>query len=503
MAIFILFLNKQMNQQTNKNLSRLQDSSLLIVIFLGLIYLLLPSSNSTQDSFSYAICVRDSSYLFWPHHLLYNLLPYLFTSLFNIKDTLAFMNAMNAVFATACLLMTRAILLPFVSRRALTFVLLLVGSGYGFLRFATDSEAYIVPFFFALAGSYLLLKKQLITAGLSLAIACLFHQLFFFWWLCLLCFSVQAFPGKRVSSFFRYGLPAFLVPLVYFLVYAFTSHDSESYLVYIFHDYVKYEDVNVTFKSATLILTPINFIRTFIQVHGYFAPLIQSRPWLLIPIGASIVLFVLFFIRLCKKGIQQKKTEEDAFHRLFAQTHLWIFITQLLFAIISDANAEFMYMLPFVLMIYLTIRYEVASRMLAYLSVGIFIWNISLGTGPLHFLQISPCKTLVDYIQEHPEDTYYLSNRGETLNQLTYYYPQCKATIHSPYEKEMNDVDSLLNVYPSMVTDLLHNKTPLSRGTIVYADRGTDLSGCTQEKLTTLTYDLGEIHLYKVSKRKE
>ncbi len=73
--------------------------------------------------------------------------------------------------------------------------LLLAGSCFGVLRFATENETYIQPLLLALLASVAWAqslqteknaRRWLLLAGLLAALACLVHQLMVWWWLGLL-----------------------------------------------------------------------------------------------------------------------------------------------------------------------------------------------------------------------------------------------------------------------------------------------------------------------------
>ena len=66
--------------------------SFLIILLLGVLYITLPSVNNSLDSLAYAEEIRSGSYLFRPHHLLYNAFGYALAHSLNIKNTLSLMH---------------------------------------------------------------------------------------------------------------------------------------------------------------------------------------------------------------------------------------------------------------------------------------------------------------------------------------------------------------------------------------------------------------------------
>jgi len=84
----------------------LGSSHNLFTLILFLIYLFLPSKQSTIDGYGYANYIRDAESLFLSHHLLYNFIGYLWISLLEligISNTLGALKTMNAMFAALSL----------------------------------------------------------------------------------------------------------------------------------------------------------------------------------------------------------------------------------------------------------------------------------------------------------------------------------------------------------------------------------------------------------------
>ena len=470
------------------------DYSIIVILFIALLYFLLPTSNSSLDSYGYACSVRDGIYLFKPHHLLYNVLPYIFTNFFNINNTLAFMCGMNTFFAILCLFIIRLILLHYTDTKNTALSVFFLASCFGFIRFATDGEAYIVPLFFALYASYLTLrKKHLFLISLVAAIACLFHQMFVFWWIGLYLFMFIEYTDKRLYHFLMYFSAALIVPIVYFLVFYLTEHGANNIVEYVFHDYIKYDSVNVSFKKTTLLFIPVNFIRTFVQVHGYFAPLLKQYIWILVFSIVAVVFFLMTAFKL-KKCIL-KTVSRSSFDSRYAFSHLIIFLLHLLFACISDGNAEFMYMLPFLLIIWLTIKYTINKTFLLYFSLGLFTWNVSLGIIPSHFIQLNSDKIFADYIATNPTEIYLVNDYPTITNLLEYYYPEKEVKID-----KIAAIDTLIIDNNSILTDAVGNDRFISRGNIINGYDKQLESKYKLEVIDRLKYDLGELQIVRLSR---
>ena len=196
----------------------------ILLSFFGLIYLLLPTQNSSLDGYAYAHMIRSGD-VFMHHHLLYNALGFGVVKWLNFiglnPDVLAVMKVVNALFAVGCLCVLFQILvyLKKTDKEVLALTAL-AASCFGLMRFATENENYIIPIFFSLLGCLYLLfyfenssKKNILLASLFMAVACLFHQVHVWWWLA----GLMVLFKKRKTIIF-YLLPAVIVPVVYAIV---------------------------------------------------------------------------------------------------------------------------------------------------------------------------------------------------------------------------------------------------------------------------------------------
>ncbi|WP_321519878.1 hypothetical protein [uncultured Bacteroides sp.] len=472
--------------------------SFLTILFLGALYIAFPSINNSLDSLSYAEEMRSGSYLFRPHHLLYNAFGYLLAHLLNIKSTLSFMCVVNSIFAIACLFLMRSMLSKFMDDCKCAVILMFLGSCFGFIRFATDNEAYIIPLFFSLWASRTILKgKMIFLPSLLAATACLFHQIHFFWWLGLL-FLVLLSPEKSQLKWAKktllYISGALIVPIAYLMVFYFTKHDSPTIIQFVFHDYFQADNVKLAFKPVTLLLTPVSFIRSFLQVHGYFIPLIQKYTYMSI---AMVLAFVCFLLGLFKMKGAVSKRNMDLYSQRFAFTHLLIFIMQLIFAALSDGNAEFMVMLPFALSLYFFIKYELRLFVPACISTGVLIWNLFLALIPYHFMELSSEIPLSRFIAEHSSNVYYLKDNVRVDNILSYYHPGQKYNIKSSL-KGRTILDSLMFRNSVVLTDIVNNSTPFSRASVVQNIDQRQLQKYLLVEKDSVPYDLGILHITSI-----
>lgn len=481
-------------RKTEKRLSIPKDVA--FILFLGLLYILLPSTNNSLDSLAYAEEMRSGSYLFRPHHLLYNAFGYVLAHLLNIKDTLLLMCPVNSMFAVACLFLMRSMLRTFIDERHCAVLLVLVGSCFGFIRFATDNEAYIIPLFFSLWASCIALKKKnTFLISLLGAIACLFHQVYFFWWLGLLFLILLPSEKTWVRKLTQYFLGALIVPITYLLVFHLTRHDSSDLLTFVFHDYFQTANVKAELKPIALLLTPISFIRSFLQVHGYFVPLIQKYPVIAIAALISLFCFILSIIKM-RGAVLRRST--DVFSKRFASIHLLIFLMQFIFAGVSDGNAEFMVMLPFAFTLFFFIRYKLRLCVSFYIAAGLLIWNLFLGLIPSHFMKLDADFPMSRFIAEHPSNVYFLKDRIRIDNILNYYYPDQHFIIGS-LSKGASTLDSLMSRNHMVITDIVNNPVPFSRASMVHKEEDQNLfRKYLLEKRDSIVYDLGILHITAV-----
>jgi len=473
------------------NIIKRFDLSLIIAIGLTILYVLLPSSNNTLDSIAYALDMRSGKDLFYPHHLLFNAFGFVLSKLFNIINTLHFICFVNALFAGGCLLIIRQILRYFTNNKTCAFLLLFLGSCYGFIRFATDAEAYIIPLFFALLASKVIFSgEKFILTSLLLSIACLFHQIYFFWWVGLGIYVWWNFEKHRINNIIKYISTAFIVPLVYFLVFRFTENDYCNIIELVFHDYINNPTVSISLNSTIFLMTPISFIRTFFQVHGYFLPLFQKYFLILIPVVIACVCLIIGLYKF--KGSITKKNYDQQTNK-YAFSHLIIFFLQFLFAAISDGNAEFMLMLPFLLAIFFFGKYSIKFFNILYFATGIFLWNLSLALIPTHFLHTGTDESMVKYIQQHPDNSYFFPDNKRIGLLIEYQSPDEKFNIyHSGAE-----LDSLIQTGNPVLTSAVNNTFFMSRGSLL--SKNADLfSNYNIAIVDSINYSFGTLYISSV-----
>ena len=286
----------------------------LVALLLTAVCLALPARSPSADAWYYAACARWEQELYQPHHLLYNAIGWGWLRLLGAAGLLApagpgalpALQALNALAFGGCLLALNALLRwAGASAAARPAWLLLAGSCFGMLRFATDNETYIQPLLLALLASVAWAaalaaekigrrQRLLGLAGLLAALACLVHQLLVWWWLGLL---LGLLLGRRpwssgrggrngrgrpaLGAVLAYAAPALLVPLAYALAAPAADGPGSAGLVgvlrFALHDYLS-GGARVELGGRALLLTAISLVRTLGQVHGNLLPLLRHWP---------------------------------------------------------------------------------------------------------------------------------------------------------------------------------------------------------------------------------
>ena len=299
-------------------------------------------------------------------------------------------------------------------------------STFGLCRFATENETYILPLFFSLLASRSALvywqEKHLRTlfwAGLWAVVACLYHQIHFFWWLGLL-------PGigfyARQLAVLIYLLPALLVPLVYGTVISTTTDlpfTPAGIARFVFHDFYG-GTVTAVPGLKNLLLSVVSLVRSFIQVHGLQLYLFRNNilfalPALLLVAVAGYALWLLFRNRHALRRRVQPHS------RPFLRTHLVIFFSQFLFAAYSVGNAEFMVMLPMLLVLLVAARWSFPPLVPVLLGLGLLVWNLSYGSVPAYRFQLGHYPALRALVRQHQEALFVVQDPAQLTNELYYF----------------------------------------------------------------------------------
>ncbi|MGM0532657.1 MAG: hypothetical protein ACQER7_15015 [Bacteroidota bacterium] len=494
-----------------------ENTKYIWVIFF-LLYLFLPVKSSSIDGIGYAAMVKQNQMIFLPHHLLYNWLGKIWIDFFHFfgeDDVLGSLKVMNAFTAALSLLVLDLILKSrgVEAKRRLLWVLL-TGSSWCVMRFATENETYLVPVLFSLIGSlwfsrFLSVRKNkyLIYSGFFAALATLFHQLHFFWWLALL--AGVFLKGDSLRGLIRYVLPAIIVPVTYGLVLVFyyeTSFSFPNFIEFVFDNYYN-NKADISFGKASFLLTPVGFIRAFIQVHGYIFNY-SSHFFGLILIGAGIGIFLFILSVFDLKLLSFRRSSLKS---VFVLIHIFAFILHLFFAFVSDGNAEFMVMLPFLTAIVLSGYMHNDLKFLTKIGLGIFFWNLFVALIPLAKSEITADRMVAEHVLDKKkagddDSVYILFNRPKVGNIVEY----CSGNVNLErlkYIDHFNDaeelkaeIDSTLMKDGRVFTDCYDRPFTISRASLLIDVPEGVFTDYQMEKVDSAETLSGKYYLTKISK---
>ncbi|HET8572704.1 MAG TPA: hypothetical protein VFL76_02425 [Edaphocola sp.] len=454
---------------------------ILALAFTGSIFLLFPTHNSTSDAIGYAADIKYGvPTMFTPHHLLYNkffeLLSLPFRKLFSGLDLLAFAKTLNGLFAISVLALADRILKKAYDYSPGKSIPLLLATAFcfGFWRFSIENESYIVAIFFSLLASNSFLNLYLsegnkalaaLTAGLWAAIACLFHQINFFWWLGLL---ISVFYSKSTRKYtLIYSIPAVIVPVTYGLVLVYNYHQTltiSHFIHFVFYSYFS-GSAPIVIGPKNIFFTAVAMIRTFIQIYPTQLTLLKSNVGYYLPLGFGIFILYYLFKNRSAVFLTTMPSERNKKLRSFVSCHILIISLQFLFAAFSMGNAKFMIMLP--LLIILTLPYfGEFNRVFTKLLVGfLFLWNFGYGIWPDYHYNYYNSQHLAAFMQQHPEAILISRNYGigERYRYTTGIDPKPNLIDVSirPLNKKL--VDSLLRGKKPVYTDLISYPTVYNR----------------------------------------
>ncbi len=385
-------------------------------------YVLFPNQNTQIDSWYYSACVKHHHDLFNHHHLLYNWFArgfFLFLKLFFVSiEALTALRIMNAMFACFSLIAFFHVLLNFkIASKTAVLLSLLAGFSFGFWRFATDAETYIIPIFFALNATFFLTKlkiglRDIVFSSILISFAVLFHQIQI-WWCFGLLFGV--FKMKNIKFLLVFSAFLGLIPLIYFFVYSTQMSAESSFISFLTGEYSK-GNANLSFDINAIILLLINFFRTFFQLHGYMIEVYYQFSFFF------LFLFLIFAYFIFKSNVLKHLFK--FYPNLQSQFWFWPFILaflfNLLFALLSDGNAEFMVALPFLLILIFIVKYQPNHQKVSFLVLILFVWNLCFGILPKYFYNIDKTDQQVSITIKNPKAVFIWSNKSLIENQVNY-----------------------------------------------------------------------------------
>jgi hypothetical protein len=478
-----------------------------------IVYIAFPTNNSTVDAYGYAGHIKYGESLFQSHHLLYSFLGFIGYNIFVLlgfsSDVLAFLKVFNALSASISLMLLGYILMLLFNNKAKTLSwIFFAGSTWGVMRFATENETYLFPIMFSLAGSFFFLKftsnqkvKFLFLSGSFAALACLFHQIHFFWWVAL---PIGLLLQRQVKNAILFTIPALIVPIAYILatfVYYNNPIEPNSLLQFVFRDFYS-GHANVATGLTSFMFTAMSLFRTFLQVHGYIFVLIKAQPIYILGFALSLVLFVvtLFFVKTIKFSFKIKTTA-------FLIPHIIAFILQFIFAFLSSGNAEFMVMLPFLMALTLPFFLSSETSVVSYIASGMLIWNITLGLIPLNNKILDSSKMVVSKVTgtDQCKTFFVVFNKPLIENIVKYQTKRMPSNVVSGINKvDVKEIkiiiEASLNAGKAVYTDCLSRPNTLSRESILTDTRNDIFEGYTLVKVDSLETISGKYYLTQVKR---
>lgn len=481
-----------------------------------LLYLVFLTNNSSIDSWGYAAYISQGENLFLSHHLFYNAHGFLWVKLIGLAfsiDTLKLLIVVNALFAAATLyILGKTLQLLRVEAKKVVVWVAFAGGSWAIMRFATENENYIIPIFFSMLGSYFFFRSMkdnrmlmFFYSGLFASIACLFHQVMFFWWLSLL---IGIAFNRKSKPIIWYAAPAIIVPLAYILVLVFYYSQPlslDALMRFVFRDYYS-GAAGVSTGLGGFIFFFISLFRTFFQVHGYIANLFHFS--LLFYFGglAAAILLLFSFIKLWKTRWNWVNVKEQV-----VWVHLLAITLQLLFALLSSGNTEFMVMIPMLLAIVLSQIAENEYRFIGLLATGMLVWNLSFGLIPLRFYELDNTNTLAAKVlaaqKENKPQLYILFNKPRVENEVKYNVGDYPKNIISGIQRDSlctitSRIDDALAKNIPVLTDCINRPHTISRESLVVSNDYANLfAGYKYQKVDSVQTLTGKYFLYLISRK--
>lgn len=348
---------------------------------------------------------------------------------------------------------TPAILLSFI-----------IGASFGFWRYATEAEAYVLPILFSLLATLYLTKTELRTRDYLLSsafivLSVLSHQIHLFWAMALYVFVLKKGNKQQIVYF---TLILFFIPIIYAMVFYFSS--SKNFLSFILGEYQK-GNASINFNLYSLGLGCVSFVRSFFQVHGYMVDLISKYSFV-------FIVFVFLVAYLFLKDFKQKK---QGFYTSKVKSNIWTlvfslaFVMQLLFAILSDGNAEFMVMLPVLLLLTIVSIFKINdSTWLTTFAFLVFVWNFSFGVLPKNLLDFNQTEKQATLTIQNKEALFVWTNKPLIENKVCYSigFNEKRSYIKAE-EKNLFQIYNHLKNKGTVYTDQLSEESSFSRAGIL------------------------------------
>ena len=428
----------------------------------------------TGDGWGYACEILKHDY-FSPHHILYK--PFVafcstpFDQFFPFLSPIVFYSQLNLIWGAISLYILFLILeIINPSNEKNIWAMMFVAFGFGFIRYSGENETYILPILFSLLGTFFHFKKaNKFWTYLFLSIAVLFHQIHIFW---LLGFGISEIIQKK--NWKPLLISCFAIVLFYI---GYAIHYQITWYTLPFYD-VQQRQVTTSLGIKNILFTPINFIRTFIQIHGDILLIINIYKIYIFSIsGILITILLLNFKRVIKyfqslHSLSLKKTKGSI---TISNPLIIVILLHFSFAFYSEGNAEFMVMLPMLMIIWFSQSNLLHFQLVKGLTIFIAIWNTLFFIIPSQQYDFKGIAYITDKIQAISQsktkpvkfitdNNVLFSNYLEYKN-LTTLYEKMNFKIQSIEEfnnKPNNDLSKFI-----IVTDAIDNIYSTDRKSIV------------------------------------
>lgn len=342
------------------------------------------------------------------------------------------------------------------------YFVLLIGACYGYMRFSTENETYILPIFLSLMGSYFFLQylngeriQKLVLSAIFFSAAALFHQIHILWFsgFFMALFQISGTKKYRDVSIFL-GTGSLVVILVYVVYYSSLPFTARNGIVEFVLKDVYAGRVHTGISFNNVLLTPISFVRTFIQVHGYMIKMFGLYPILvLLPLCLSIILWV------CVKAIFKFSTYTKHGNRIISRAILYSFALHFLFAFYSVGNAEFMVMLPLLAILWLCLNFNLPTKPFLYIGLMLLIWNVVFGLMPNYHYDLDGNSKLSSLVIRDLNKPWLLSEPQKIENIIFYQTGEEHIFLREEQFRQAIQKPKDLDFY----TDLIKYQKPLSR----------------------------------------
>lgn len=449
-----------------------KNSSYFIVFCLTILYALFLSVNPVGDAYSNAYSSLYAEDMLKPHHLLYCLYGNIILRLFGFLhlEPMIVLQLSNAIVAGGCLLVLRRIIKRVnPSETFISSSILFCGACFGFMRFATDNECYMIPLLFSLLTIYyvqvFLIKNtfsRICKAAICVVVACLFHQLAILVWLCVAGVLLFSCNKKYTLCFLSISLA---IPLLYALAAFLTTGNIsvQGTIEFALTDYLS-GNAQMPQLKQVLLLTFVSLVRTFVQVHGYMFEFIGSNLVICIIVFAFVAIFaVLAIIAFVKdKHRSLKLFQEKRFVRM-----LWVLlILTISFAAFSNGNAEFMTMIPFLLVV-LHAYYFKSWRPIFLSALALLLWNICFALYPLGRIEMTPNEKLAEMVLNNKNAVFVLKDKNVVENICLYKYGNIgNVALKHAYKYTKEEYESDKASGKTIITDAIGGKESINRASV-------------------------------------